>query len=146
MTREYLKKATLTSTSGASEVHDTVKGILDDIETGGDAKALEYAAKFDRYEGAVLLSQEEIDAAIAQVPEKLKADIRFAHDNVRRFAEIQRRFAEIQQRTPFCGVICGGYYRAVDQNIRSMRRDSDSQSDRAQTGGHDDPTFVTSAP
>ncbi|EDZ41218.1 MAG: histidinol dehydrogenase [Planktotalea sp.] len=90
MTREYLKKATLTSSSGASEVHDTVKGILDDIEAGGDAKALEYATKFDRFEGSVLLTQAEIDAAIALVPEKLKADIRFAHDNVRRFAEKQK--------------------------------------------------------
>ncbi len=90
MSRDYLKKATLTSTSDASEVHDTVKSILDDIEVGGDAKALDYAAKFDRYEGSVILSQEEIDAAIALVPEKLKADIRFAHDNVRRFAEIQK--------------------------------------------------------
>lgn len=90
MPREYLKTATLTSTSNASEVHDLVKGILEDIEAGGDEKALEYAAKFDRYEGSVQLSQEEIDAAIALVPEKLKADIRFAHDNVRRFAEVQK--------------------------------------------------------
>ena len=90
MTREYLKKAMLTSSSGASEVHDTVKGILDDIEAGGDAKALEYATKFDRFEGSVLLTQAEIDAAIALVPEKLKAGIRFAHDNVRRFAEKQK--------------------------------------------------------
>jgi sulfopropanediol 3-dehydrogenase len=44
MTREYLKKATLTSAkSDASDVHAIVKGILDDIEAGGDAKALEYA-------------------------------------------------------------------------------------------------------
>ncbi len=90
MTREYLKKATKTSSTGASEVHETVKAILDDIEAGGDAKAMEYAAKFDRYEGNVLLSKEDIDAAIALVPEKLKADIRFAHDNVRRFAEVQK--------------------------------------------------------
>ena len=90
MTREYLKKATLTAKSDATEVHDTVKTILADIEAGGDAKALEYAAKFDQYDGNVLLTQEEIDAAIARVPEKLKADIRFAHDNVRRFAQTQK--------------------------------------------------------
>ncbi|MCK0119539.1 histidinol dehydrogenase [Loktanella sp. F6476L] len=90
MTREYLKKASLTSASGASDVHDTVVGILSDIENGGDAKALEYAAKFDRYDGDVILSQEAIDAACALVPEKLKADIRFAHDNVKRFAELQK--------------------------------------------------------
>ena len=90
MSREYLKKATLTSKSDASEVHATVQGILSDIEAGGDAKALEYAAKFDQYEGNILLTQEEIDAACAQVPDKLKADIQFAHDNVRRFAEMQK--------------------------------------------------------
>ena len=47
MAREYLKKATLTSQSDASDVHETVQTILDDIEAGGDAAALEYAAKFD---------------------------------------------------------------------------------------------------
>ncbi len=90
MTREYLKKAPLTAASDAADVNDTVVKILEDIEEGGDAKALEYAAKFDRYEGNVLLTQDEIDAAIALVPEALKADIRFAHDNVRRFAELQK--------------------------------------------------------
>jgi sulfopropanediol 3-dehydrogenase len=90
MTREYLKKATLTAKSDASEVHETVKSILADIEEGRDAKALEYAKKFDKYEGNVLLTQEDIDAACALVPEKLKRDIQFAHDNVRRFAEAQK--------------------------------------------------------
>ncbi len=90
MKRDYLKKATLTAKSDASEVHETVKGILDDIEAGGDAKALEYAEKFDKYEGNVLLTAEEIEAACAQVSDKLKADIQFAHDNVRRFAEAQK--------------------------------------------------------
>ncbi|MEQ6250286.1 histidinol dehydrogenase [Sulfitobacter sp. HNIBRBA3233] len=90
MTRDYLKKATLTAKSDATEVHQTVKTILADIEAGGDAKAREYAEKFDRYTGNIVMTQEEIDAAIAQVPEKLKADIRFAHENVKRFAELQK--------------------------------------------------------
>lgn len=90
MTREYLKKATLTATSGASGVHETVKGILDDIEAGGDAKALEYAAKFDQYEGNVMLTPAEIEAASALVPEKIKRDIEFSHANVKRFAEAQK--------------------------------------------------------
>lgn len=90
MSRTYLKQAKLTAKSGASEVHDTVREILDDIEAGGDAKALEYAAKFDQYDGPILLSEAEIAAACDLVPEKLKQDIQFAHDNVRRFAEQQR--------------------------------------------------------
>ncbi|GAA6179709.1 histidinol dehydrogenase [Shimia sp. NS0008-38b] len=90
MTREYLKNATLTARSGASDVSDIVQGILNDIEVGGDAKALEYATKFDKYEGSVLLSDAEIQAAIAAVPEKLKRDIEFSHGNVKRFAEAQK--------------------------------------------------------
>ncbi len=90
MAREYLKKATLTSQSGASDVHDTVQRILDDIEKGGDATALDYAAKFDKYNGNVILTREEIEAAKALVPQKLRDDIQFAHDNVRQFAQAQK--------------------------------------------------------
>lgn len=90
MTREYLKKAPLTSASDASDVQETVRAILADIEAGGDDKAREYAAKFDKYVGNIILTAEEIKAAAALVPEKLKADIRFAHDNVKRFAEAQK--------------------------------------------------------
>jgi len=90
MPREYLKKATLTATSDASDVHATVQEILNTIEAGGDAAALDYATRFDKYEGPVLLTSEDIAVASAQVSQKLKDDIAFAHDNVRRFAEIQK--------------------------------------------------------
>ncbi|MFK7870099.1 MAG: histidinol dehydrogenase [Roseobacter sp.] len=90
MARDYLKKATLTSKSDASEVREVVTKILEDIEAGGDSAAKEYAAKFDKYEGNILLTPEEIEQASALVPEKLKADIQFAQDNVRRFAEQQK--------------------------------------------------------
>ncbi len=90
MSRTYLKKAQLTPKSNASEVHETVKNILTDIEAGGDDKAKEYASKFDQYQGNIILTDEEIKAASEIVPAKLKKDIEFAHDNVRRFAEKQK--------------------------------------------------------
>ncbi|WP_299838556.1 histidinol dehydrogenase [uncultured Jannaschia sp.] len=90
MTRDYLKKATMTPGSDAADVRETVQAILDEIEAGGDAAALAYAAKFDRYDGNVIVTPEEIGMAEARVPQKLRDDIRFAHDNVRRFAEAQR--------------------------------------------------------
>ena len=90
MSRVYLKKAQLTPKSNASEVHETVKNILTDIEAGGDEKAKEYASKFDQYQGNIILTDEEIEAASELVPAKLKKDIEFAHDNVRRFAEKQK--------------------------------------------------------
>jgi len=87
---EYLKKATLTSDSGSNDVSEIVNTILNEIEAGGDQKALEYAEKFDKYDGNVVLTDDEIEAACALVPEKLKRDIEFAHDNVKRFAEAQK--------------------------------------------------------
>ena len=90
MSRVYLKKAQLTPKSNASEVHETVKNIIADIESGGDATAKEYASKFDQYQGNIILTEDEINAASDLVPEKLKNDIKFAHDNVKRFAERQK--------------------------------------------------------
>ena len=90
MSRTYLKKAPRTSMTDAGDVRDTVQGILDDIEARGDAGALEYAAKFDKYDGNIKLTAAEIEAASALVPEKLKPDIQFAHDNVKRFAQAQK--------------------------------------------------------
>ena len=107
MTREYLKKATLTSTSDATDVSATVQSILNDIETRGDAGALEYAAKFDNYTGNVILSEDEIIAAIALVPERLKRDIDFAHDNVRRFAEAQKETLKDIEIEVVPGLIAG---------------------------------------
>ncbi len=91
MPREYLKKAELHSRSDASETREIVKGILDEIEAGGDAAALKYARKFDEYDGDILLSPEAIEAAISQVPERLRRDIDFSHANVSKFAEAQKK-------------------------------------------------------
>ena len=90
MSIEYLKKATLTAKSDSTEVNNIVKNILADIEKGGDSAALKYATKFDNYDGNVELTYNDIEAASALVPQKLKDDIQFAQDNVRRFAEAQK--------------------------------------------------------
>ena len=107
MARNYLKKATLTAQSDASNVHDIVRGILNDIEEGGDAKAIEYAQKFDKYDGNVILTQEEIAAACELVPQKLKEDIQFAHENVRRFAEAQKATVRDVEHEVVPGLIAG---------------------------------------
>lgn len=90
MPREYLKKATLHARSDATETRDIVRGILDDIEAGGDAVAIEYAKRFDKYEGEIILSPETIAAATALVPKRLRRDIDFSHQNVRKFAQAQK--------------------------------------------------------
>ena len=107
MSKIYLKKASFTAHTDASNVHQTVQSILSEIEEGGDQKALEYAAKFDKYEGNILLDQEEIKKAATLVPEKVKKDIIFAHDNVKRFAEAQLSTMQDVELEVVPGLIAG---------------------------------------
>ena len=107
MATTYLKKAELTSASDAIDVRQTVQSILDDIEARGDVAALEYAAKFDQYKGSVILSEEDIDRACALVPEKLKRDIDFAHENVRKFAQAQKETLKDIEIEVVPGLIAG---------------------------------------
>ena len=107
MTIEYLKKADLTSASNAEDVSQTVKEILNKIETGGDEVALAYAKQFDKYEGNIELTAAEIDAATALVPAKLQQDIQFAYNNVKRFAEAQKTTLQDVECEIVPGLIAG---------------------------------------
>ncbi|NRA99290.1 MAG: histidinol dehydrogenase [Rhodobacteraceae bacterium] len=107
MPREYLKKATLTAQSDASETQKIVRDILEDIEAGGDEAALKYAAKFDKYDGEILMSPEAIAAAAAKVPEKLRRDIEFSHANVKKFAEAQKATVADFETEVVPGLIAG---------------------------------------
>jgi len=107
MPRKYLKKATLTAKSDATDVHDIVMDMLTKIEAGGDETAIEYAIKLDKYDGPFLLNEEQIAAAAAKVPQKLKDDIAFAHDNVRRFAETQKSTMQDVELEIVPGLIAG---------------------------------------
>ena len=90
MAIEYLKRAPKTAASGEADVRTTVQTMLDEIEAGGEAKAADYARRLDKWDGAIVVTAAEREAAAAKVPAKLKDDIRFAHDKVRRFAQAQR--------------------------------------------------------
>ena len=107
MTVTFLKKAAKNSTDEAADVGAAVAAILDEIELEGEPAALRYAAEFDRYDGNIVLTRDEIDAAAAQVPERLKDDIRFAWDNIRRFAEAQKATIQDMEIEVTPGMIAG---------------------------------------
>jgi sulfopropanediol 3-dehydrogenase len=107
MTIKYLKKAPLHSRSDDTKTQQIVRDILHDIENGGDEKALEYASKFDKYEGEVILSKNAIEAAAELVPEKMKQDIEFAHSNVERFARAQKSTVANFETEVVPGLIAG---------------------------------------
>lgn len=90
MTRDYLKTAPLCAHSGAPELHGIVADILANIEADGDATARKYGVQFDGYHGNIVLTEAEIISACARVPQRIKDDIDFAHDNIKRFATAQK--------------------------------------------------------
>ena len=86
----YLKKAAPTSEADQFEVRDMVSVMLARIKTGGEEATLEYSKRLDHWDGDIVVTKTALQAAIDQVPDQVKDDIRFAHANIRRFAEAQR--------------------------------------------------------
>ena len=91
MSVTFLKKANKVPASGEVETRARVEALLADIEQGREARVSELARELDRWSGDIIVGPEAFDAAEKLVPQQIKDDIRFAHDNVRRFAEAQRK-------------------------------------------------------
>ena len=90
MTVRYLKRAVEKPPSAEADLRDLVSVMLANIRAGGDAEAARYAAEFDKWDGPIRVTRDELAAARGRVPPQLQDDIRFAHDNIRRFAEAQK--------------------------------------------------------
>ena len=86
----YLKKAAKTAEADHHDVRAVVEKMLAEIATDGETAVQRFAKELDKWSGEIVVSAEVCRAAANLVPDKLKADIRFAHDNIRRFAEAQR--------------------------------------------------------
>jgi sulfopropanediol 3-dehydrogenase len=86
----YLKKALTTPEADHQDVRDLVQVMLARIALQGEEAVRDYSRTFDKWDGDLIVSRATLDAAAAQVPERLKDDIRFAHANIRRFAEAQK--------------------------------------------------------
>ncbi|MGH8784821.1 MAG: histidinol dehydrogenase [Cupriavidus necator] len=91
-----------------AQVRETVAGILVDIGSRGDAAVREYSAKFDKWEpDSFRLSREEIEACIASLPERTLDDIRFAQEQIKRFAQIQKSALRDIEIETLPGVVLG---------------------------------------
>ena len=89
MSIEIIKKASKTPATGEDDTAQIVRTMLQEIEQEGEPKAREYAQKLDGWDQDIVLSRDEIEAAIALVPEQTKQDIQFSHQRVKGFAEAQ---------------------------------------------------------
>ncbi|HCI20105.1 MAG TPA: histidinol dehydrogenase [Alphaproteobacteria bacterium] len=110
MAIRYLKsgKPQVERSEDDAKVRAVVEAALADIEARGDAAVRELAEKFDNFSPtSYRLSQDEIDALIAEVSPRDMDDIRFAQDQVRKFAEIQRASMQDVEVETMPGVILG---------------------------------------
>jgi len=73
------------------KIRDIVVGIIDDVEARGEAAVREYSAKFDNWNPkSFRLTDAEIEACLNALTPRQVADISFAQEQVRRFAEVQK--------------------------------------------------------
>ena len=91
-----------------SLVRQTVEVILAGIEQRGDAAVREYSRQFDQWDPADFrLTQADIEAAVKRLSAREVEDIRFAQQQVRRFAQIQRDTLKDVEVETLPGVVLG---------------------------------------
>ena len=137
MSMTFLKTAPGQPPQAAADIQDTVQVMLARLKAGGAQVALEYANTLDGWTGDVAVSRDRIDAAIATVPPAMKDDIRWAHDNISRFAAAQRKTAQDieielrpglfagQRQIPLSAAGCyvpGGRYTHIASALMSIAR------------------------
>ena len=110
MTITYLKQGKPEADRAEDDMHTAsiVATTLKDIENRGDRALHDLAIKFDNYDkDTYRLSNAEIAEIISQVAPSDMADIKFAQDNVRKFAQAQRDSMLDIEVEPMPGVILG---------------------------------------
>ncbi|MFF2853536.1 histidinol dehydrogenase [Peribacillus sp. NPDC058002] len=91
-----------------AQVFKTVQQTISSIETEGDMAVKRMSKQFDKWEPeSFLLTKEQIEEIIKTVPVQTIEDIKFAQDNVRRFAEAQRKSMNDIEVETLPGVILG---------------------------------------
>ncbi len=91
-----------------AKVKTTVESILGDIQARGDEAVRELSDKFDSWSPeSFRLSNSDIDAAVARLPEQTIRDIEFAQSQIRNFAEIQKAALTNVEVETLPGVVLG---------------------------------------
>ncbi|MBN9599868.1 MAG: histidinol dehydrogenase [Afipia sp.] len=107
MTVTYLKKATKTPASETGTARKVVDEMLATIEQGGEQAVRDYALKLDKWDGDIIVTEDEIERRTAEIPQSIKDDIAFAAENVRKFAEKQMQSVKNFSYEPLPGLWLG---------------------------------------
>ncbi|MFM0502949.1 histidinol dehydrogenase [Paraburkholderia caffeinilytica] len=106
----YLKSATTQPTGEADtkQVRRIVEEMITDISARGNEALREYSSKFDKWNPTQFrLTQEQIDACLAELTEQEITDIKFAQEQVRNFARHQLSSMRDIEVETLPGVILG---------------------------------------
>ena len=106
----YLKRGQSAEAKAANnlEVRQTVEAILEDIAAHGEAAMRRYSEKFDKWSPpSFRLSPSQIDDCLGALPAQVLDDIRFAQDQIRKFALVQRGALRDVEVETLPGVVLG---------------------------------------
>jgi sulfopropanediol 3-dehydrogenase len=90
MATRHLKRAKQAGASNSEDIRGVVHQMLEEIRDGGEAKVRELAARFDKWEGDIIVSKKDIERLTTSIPSGIKKDIEFACGQVHAFAVMQR--------------------------------------------------------
>ena len=110
MAINYIKKGKTSADKALedSQVSEVVKNTLEVVEESGDKAVREFSEKFDNYSPkSYKLSSKEIDNLIAQISDSDMKDIKFAQEQIRKFAQAQRDSMQDIEVETMPGVILG---------------------------------------
>ncbi|MDC3315124.1 histidinol dehydrogenase [Candidatus Thioglobus sp.] len=110
MAIKYLKKGKTAADKAIddAEVSEVVKNTLKVIEEKGDKAVREFSEKFDNYSPkSYKLSSTEIDNLITKISDRDMKDIKFAQEQIRKFAQAQRDSMQDIEVETMPGVILG---------------------------------------
>lgn len=85
----FIKKAPRPQNETDPAVRERVTGLLAALESGRESEAAGLAEQFDGWTGEIEVRRSEIDSASAKLSPEVIADIDYAHNHIRRFAEAQ---------------------------------------------------------
>lgn len=106
-TVKFLKKASKTPETESGTARQVVGDMLTAIEAGGEQVVRDYARKLDKWEGEIVVSQQEIERRIRDVPQSDRRDIDFAVAQVLEFALKQKESLQEFSTELRSGVIAG---------------------------------------
>jgi len=86
----YLKRAAKSPETETATAREVAEQMLAEIARNGEQAVRDYAAKLDHWTGPIVMTAEEIERRIRDIPGAVKHDIGFAAERVRRFAQAQR--------------------------------------------------------